>query len=151
MIYTDMEHLGTYRGIAPALDTAIAYLQQHGTDGLTAGRNEVDGDNVFINRFAYTTMPEAETAFEAHRRYLDIHLVVEGEELIGIAPIGTMTVTGEDVENDGIDCTGETEAWLPMAPGKVLIAFPEDAHRVKVQKNDPCHVEKAVVKVLIER
>ena len=26
MIYTDMEHLGRYRGITPALDTAIAYL-----------------------------------------------------------------------------------------------------------------------------
>ena len=43
MIYTDMEHLGRYRGITPALDTAIAYLLEHGLEGLTSGRNEVDG------------------------------------------------------------------------------------------------------------
>ena len=30
MIYTDMEHLGRYRGITPALDTAIAYLMENG-------------------------------------------------------------------------------------------------------------------------
>ena len=122
MIYTDMEHLGRYRGITPALDTAIAYLLEHGLEGLTSGRNEVDGENVYINRFAYTTMPEAETAFEAHRLYADIHLLAEGEEYIGITP---------------------------MEPGKVLIAFPEDAHRVKINRGGPCHVEKAVVKVRV--
>ncbi len=149
MIYTDMEHLGRYRGITPALDTAIAYLLEHGLEGLTGGRNEVDGENVYINRFAYTTMPEAETAFEAHRLYADIHLLAEGEEYIGITPMERMTITGEDPATDGIDCTGETEALFPMEPGKVLIAFPEDAHRVKINRGGPCHVEKAVVKVRV--
>ncbi len=35
-----------------------------------------------------------------------------------------------------------------VEPGKVLIAFPEDAHMVKIQWGESCPVEKAVVKVL---
>ena len=66
MIYTDREHLARYRGISESLDTALDYLMEHGTDGLMPGRNEVDGDEVFINRFHYTTMPQEEAAFEAH-------------------------------------------------------------------------------------
>lgn len=33
-----------------------------------------------------------------------------------------------------------------MTPGDVLIAFPEDAHMVKIQWEGACPVEKAVVK-----
>ena len=53
MIYTDMEHLDRYRGICPQLDTAIGYLMENGLEFLVPGRNEVDGEDVFVNRFHY--------------------------------------------------------------------------------------------------
>ena len=58
-----------------------------------------------------------------------------------------MQETGRDEENDGIDLKGEAEQFLLMEPGKVLVAFPEDAHMVKIQWDESCQVEKAVVKV----
>ena len=88
MIYTDMEHLYHYKGLGAHMDTAIDYLLAHGTGELVPGRNEVDGDNVFINRFNYTTMPEEKAAFEAHESYADIHLLAEGREFIGVTPKG---------------------------------------------------------------
>ena len=36
-----------------------------------------------------------------------------------------------------------------MGTGAVLIAFPEDAHQVKVEADGSCEVKKAVVKVLL--
>ena len=42
-----------------------------------------------------------------------------------------MEETGRDAENDGINLKGKAEQFLWMEPGKVLIAFPEDAHMVK--------------------
>lgn len=147
MIYTDMEHLDRYRGISESLDTAIGYLLKHGAGELTPGRNEVDGDKVFINRFHYRTMPQEQAAFEAHEVYADIHLVVEGREYIGVTPISRLDVTKTDRESDNIECTGEVETLVPMEPGKVLIVFPEDAHMVKILNGEPVQVEKAVVKV----
>lgn len=147
MIYTDMEHLKRYRGLNSCLDTAITYLEETGVDGLEPGRNEVDGDNVYINRFHYTTMAVEEAAFEAHEAYADIHLLAEGRELIGITPITALEIIGTDREADNVECSGPVETLVPMEPGKVLIVFPEDAHMVKIQAGEPVNVEKAVVKV----
>ena len=149
MIYTDMEHLDRYRGICPQLDTAIDYLLENGLELLVPGRNEVDGDNVFINRFNYTTMPEEKAAFEAHESYADIHLLAEGREFIGVTPMDRMSVTSVDREADNVVCHGPVEVKVPMEPGKVLIVFPEDAHLVKIENGGPVHVEKAVVKVRV--
>lgn len=147
MIYTDMKQLKRYRGLNSHLDTAIAYLEETGIDGLVPGRNEVDGDNVYINRFRYTTMAVEQAAFEAHEVYADIHLLESGRELIGVTPIDALEITGTDRESDNVECSGPVEAMVPMEPGKVLIVFPEDAHMVKIQAGEPVNVEKAVVKV----
>lgn len=147
MIYTKMEYLDSYLGIHANLDKAIAFLKNSDLRTLSMGRNQVDGDQVFINRFNYETMPLEKAAFEAHEKHLDIHLLLSGRERIGISDMAHMKETGKDEVNDGIDCTGEAEQMLCMAPGDVLIAFPEDAHMVKVELDGSCLVEKAVVKV----
>ena len=41
----------------------------------------------------YETKPETEIPFEAHRKLWDLQLVLEGEEMIGAAPIETLTET----------------------------------------------------------
>ena len=149
MIYTDMEHLDRYRGICPQLDTAIDYLLENGLELLVPGRNEVDGEDVFVNRFHYTTMPQEEAAFEAHEVYADIHLLAEGREYIGVTPIEKLTVTKVDREADNIECHGPVEVKITMEPGKVLIVLPEDAHMVKIENGGAVKVEKAVVKVRV--
>lgn len=151
MIYTDMKNLEHYKGIGKHLDTAIDYLRNHDLSELTPGRNEVDGDFVFINRFAYDTMAEEKAAFEAHERYADIHLAVSGEEYIGVSDMSLMTVTAVDKETDSVGCDGIVENRVVMKPGKVLIVLPEDAHKVKIAIDDSVHMEKAVVKVLVNQ
>ena len=147
MIYTDMKYLQNYRGIGPHLDRAIYYLMSHSLEELTAGRNNVDGENVFINRFGYETMAEEAAAFEAHEFYADIHLVLSGKEWIGVTDMDKMNVTSVDKVTDSVDCDGPIENRLMMMPGKVLIVLPEDAHIVKIAVDGPERVEKAVVKV----
>ncbi|MCI9593459.1 MAG: DUF386 domain-containing protein [Lachnospiraceae bacterium] len=147
MIYTTMENLKSYYGISKHLDRALAYLKDCDLRALTMGRNEVEGAQVWINRFDYETIPREKGAFEAHEKHLDIHILLSGRECIGIGQTSKMQETGRDEENDGIDLKGEAEQFLLMEPGKVLVAFPEDAHMVKIQWDESCQVEKAVVKV----
>lgn len=150
MIYTDMEKLNRYLGMEKNLDTAFHYLMEKGTADLTPGANEVDGERVFINRFSYMTVPEAQAAFEAHMKYADIHLVLEGEEYIGVTPLKNLDILDTDEENDNINCNGHVENKIYMRPGKILIVFPEDAHKVKIASDSPVKVEKAVVKVKVD-
>lgn len=149
MIYTTMDRLYRYRGLCPSLDTAIDYLASADLSALKHGRNEVDGDNVFINRFDYTTLPETEATWEGHAQYADLHVVLSGEERIGITDAAHLTPTTRDEAVDFIGYDGPVNSWCPMAPGAVLIVFPEDVHMVKVQKDGPVQVEKAVFKLKV--
>lgn len=149
MIYTTYDQLPRYRGICPSLDTAIDYLAKADLTQLTKGRNEVDGDNVFINRFDYTTLPESEAAWEGHTDYADLHVLVSGEERIGVTDASRLTETTRDEASDFIGFDGPVDVWCPMVPGRVLIVFPEDVHMVKVQQAGPALVEKAVFKLKV--
>ena len=148
MIYTTFDRLSRYRGISAPLDTAIDYLLKADLSQLTPGRNEVDGENVYINRFGYTTLPEEEAAWEGHVQYADIHVVLSGEERIGVSDVARLTPTIQDPASAFAGFEGPGDTWFSMAPGTLLIVFPEDVHMVKVQRQGPVQVEKAVVKVL---
>lgn len=147
MIYTNLAQMERYLGISDALDTAIRYLKTADLTKLAMGRNEVDGDNVFINRFDYDTMPEEQAMWEGHAQYADIHVLVSGEEKIGVTDAARLTATTRDEANDFIGYEGAVETWFTMRPGDILVVYPEDVHMVKVQLNGLCHVEKAVFKV----
>lgn len=148
MIYIKRDQLNRYKGISKAMDTAIDYLAEKDLSELTMGRNDVDGDQVYINRFDYTTMPEAEAAWEGHKYYADIHVVLEGEEKIGVTNASSLKAGVYEEAGDFIPYEGPVDSWVTMRPGDILVVFPEDVHMVKVQLNGPSQVKKAVFKVM---
>ena len=149
MIYTNFHQMSRYERLSPNLDTALRFLASADLTKLEMGRNEVDGDNVFINRFDYTTMPEEQAAWEGHKYYADIHVVLEGEERIGVTDAAALTAGDYDEAGDFIPYEGPVDAWVTMRPGDILIVYPEDVHMVKVQLDGACQVKKAVFKVKV--
>ena len=149
MIYTNFHQMSRYEHLSPNLDTALRFLASADLTKLEMGRNEVDGDNVFINRFDYTTMPEEQAAWEGHKYYADIHVVLEGEERIGVTDAASLTAGAYDEAGDFIPYEGPVDAWVTMRPGDILIVYPEDVHMVKVQLDGACQVKKAVFKVKV--
>ena len=146
MIYTSLDRLERYLGVCASLDTAIRYLKEQDLSQLHKGRNEVSGEDVFINRFCYETMAAENAMWEGHADYGDIHIVLEGHEKIGVSDAAALSATCRKPEEDFIGYEGPVQAWCPMAPGSILIVFPEDVHLVKVTDGEPSHVEKAVFK-----
>lgn len=146
MIYGKRSQLERYLGLCPALDTAIRYLAQADLSGLAPGRNEVDGDNVYINRLDYTTIPEEQAAWEGHARYGDIHIMISGQERIGVSDASELAQTVRKDGEDFLGFEGPVRGWYSMAADDVLIVFPEDAHMVKVQLGEAMPVSRAVVK-----
>ena len=151
MIYAEISDLSKYYGLSENLDTAIRFLEKCDLSTLVPGRNEVDGDKVFINRFGYETMPEEQAFFEAHEDYADIHLLLSGEEKIGVSDPRFLREFDRNPADDFIGYHGEVESFNHMTRNKFLVAFPGEAHMVKVQYADSTRVEKAVVKVKIDR
>lgn len=147
MIYTELSNLAAYQGLSKNLDGMIDYLKRHPLEELALGKNVVDGDAAFINRFDYHTVPEDKIFYEAHLEYADVHLVLSGEEYIRVSDTETMTEFERDEATDFVGYRGDAQAVCAMKPGKVLIVFPGEAHAVKVQYKGECLVCKAVGKV----
>lgn len=146
MIYVKRRHLCRYKGLCAALDTAIDYLEQAKLETLKPGRNEVDGDNVFINRFDYDTIPESQAAWEGHARYGDIHIMISGRERIGVSDAADLKNTVFQEASDFLGFEGPVRSWYAMEEEDVLIVFPEDVHMVKVALGESMPVSRAVVK-----
>lgn len=145
MIFCKMERLERYRGQSDNLDKAIDFLVKTDLNTLAMGRNEIDGDRVFANRFDYDTAEAPLT--EWHERYIDMHVVVDGQEQVGVLESAGLPV--EDATAEDHTCQVEKfESVCSLCPGYVLITFPEDAHSPRRIWNEGCHVKKVVVKVL---
>ena len=85
--------------------------------------------------------------FEAHRRFIDIHYIIEGEEILGYADIKTLVPICEyHDEEDYIFMDGEV-TQLHLHAGEFCIAFPEDAHIPSMKCGEERKVKRAIVKI----
>ena len=86
MIYDTLENLSNYAALLPGLEKAAAFLSRTDLAQLPDGRVEIDGDRVFANIQTYATKHIDMRGFEAHRKYVDVQVVIGGEgELCGVA------------------------------------------------------------------
>ena len=142
----------TCRGIHPSLDLALEHITPEFLAALRDDqRVELDGMRVYCTRFTYETIPPEQGFFEAHRRYLDIHLMLSGEERVDLAHPDSLTLTSSQEENDFYAYQGREAHTLVLRPGEFLVVFPGDAHRIKLQTDAPRTVSKAVFKVLVDQ
>ena len=151
MIYAKNADALAYRGIHPNLDLALEHITPEFLASLRDNqRVELKGDLVYCTRFTYETIPQEESFFEAHRRYLDIHIMVEGEERVDMNRPEDPNLTDAQEGNDFYAYQGESWHSTVLKPGEFLVVFPGDAHRIKVQVDGPKTVSKAVFKVCID-
>jgi len=147
MILDKLSAANAYRGIHPRLDGVLDRLNEAFLATVGPETMELEGDKLYVTRFTYETLPREETFFEAHKRYLDVHLMVQGEERVELASPGGLTLF--EHQGDFYAYRGEAEQSLVLRPGSFLVVFPEDAHRIKIQVNGPATVSKVVFKVLV--
>ena len=149
MIYAKNTDALTYLGIHPNLDMALERINDRFLSGVGCERQELKGGDVYVTRFTYETVPEEESFFEAHRNYLDIHIMLSGSEGVEIAPPAELTEFDRAEANDFYAYRGPASYRLALSPGDFLAVFPNDAHRIKMRLGGPAEVTKVVFKVRI--
>jgi YhcH/YjgK/YiaL family protein len=133
-------------------DKAFIFLRNSDLQGLELKRYDIDGDNLYAPVSEYQTKNEEDARYEAHRKYIDIQYVVNGKELIGVAPISDKKDILEpyDASKDIEFLTvtgGENHLALP---DRFFIFFPVDAHRPGLKDGENSPVRKVVIKVKVD-
>ena len=145
MIFDTLNRLGQYRGICAGLDKLIDFTLSHELNALPAGRNEIDGDNAWMNANVAPLVPETDL-YERHLEHLDLQIPLDAGEIITVKPV-------EELEWDFEGETGFTHGPagtpLHMVPGTFAVFFPGDAHNCGISEAGQTSCRKLVGKARI--
>jgi biofilm protein TabA len=162
MIICRREYMAFYHGLSESLDTAFAWIEKGGWEGLPIRRHPIDGDKVFALFSEYETKAPENCRYETHRSYIDIQMLISGREYImvrGAAGLPVSTPWTPDIEFlDGGDAVeGEAPKGvitdihrIALVPGIAVVLFPEEAHKPCMrilEKSETVH--KVVLKVAV--
>ena len=150
MIFDELENLAHYKGIHNHLDCAIDYLLTHDLSNYELGRYEINGDKVFFFVQENRLNQEENDEFEFHHRYLDLHFLLEGREIIQYGYEQTELRKVYDAEKD-IGFNTCNQVYPLVLDYRNFVAFlPEEAHHPNGFAGKGLTVKKCVVKVLFD-
>jgi len=152
MISDSLKNIGLYQLSFPHSNRIMDYLDTTDLSSLELGRHEISTESVFILVQEYFTKAEGEKKWESHRKYIDIQIVVSGEEYIGHCP--TVLLKSKDGYNDdkditlyGDDSTEHSKLLVPQ--NHFCMFFPQDGHKPGINVSGESAVRKAVIKVAL--
>lgn len=113
-------------------------------------------NGVYVNVETYFTQPRKTRRFEVHRRYIDIHYMILGKEMIVVEDV---LVLAEQNISEEYDNVRDIEFYIDNGVGKeyiiksgdFLILYPEDGHMPCVETEKGELVQKAVVKIPVRK
>ncbi len=146
MIIDDSSNLHRYLALNRRFSKVLAYLDGAPAAALPEGVAEIDGRDVYITVMERDLRAPADAPLEAHDAYIDIQIVIEGEETYGwsprkscVSPRGAM-----DAGADIIFFDDAPQQWFTLRQGQMAVFFSDDAHAPLAGSG---RVRKAVVKV----
>ncbi|WP_421203821.1 YhcH/YjgK/YiaL family protein [Aeromonas enteropelogenes] len=111
------------------------------------GKQEIDGLTLFCLVSEDLTEPAPDRRGEFHEQYLDIQLLLRGEEWIGVGPHDYVSEGADHPHPDLWFVDDEQTSYLALQPGDFAIFWPGELHRPLCTFKQPAQVKKLVVKV----
>jgi len=112
---------------------------------------ELDSNNFALEQVYYTKERE-NTFFESHKKYIDVQVILEGEEEIEVENIKYLIIKKNyNFEEDLIiyQTPDKRTSIIKLKTGDIAIFFPEDAHMPCIKYNNIQKIIKTVIKVKI--
>lgn len=149
MIFDSLKNKDNYKEFT-LLYKALDYLSSLGPHELPDSTVVLIKDTLFLNPVSLVSRPETECAYEAHKKYIDLHYILEGVEGIATAHPSALTETAAyDEDKDIMFFQGPEDGRYYLKPGQFMVCFPEDAHKVAMMKDEPGPIKKIVFKILV--
>lgn len=150
MIFDSLNNFINHTKANEKFKLILDFINSHDLKTIETGKYEIDGSDLFVIIQNYQTKKLEEGKLEAHKKYIDIQYVIEGEEKIGFAKLSdTKPSTFYDNEKDLVFLSGEAE-FFTATPDNFFVFYPEDAHMPSIAIYEPSFVKKAVFKIKVD-
>ncbi len=148
MIFSALSQSARYTALHPLFHRAFDYIRDTDLYHMAPGRYPILGDDliVIVEQVAAKTREQAR--LEAHRKYIDIQLVLEGDEAMGWKPLADChnPVGEHSTEKDIRFFHDAPSSWVAVPPDHFCIFFPEDAHAPLLGSGQ---IKKVIFKVAV--
>lgn len=149
MIIDQIKNASLYANANPKFAKAFEFLLNDNLKVLKDGRYTIDGDEVYANISQYSTKPQSEGKWEAHKKYIDIQYVIKGQEKMGCASLMQMQPTTDYNEVTDLQFFEGDGSFYTVPEGTFVIFTPKDAHMPCICIDSEELVKKVVVKIKV--
>ncbi|MDD4920909.1 MAG: YhcH/YjgK/YiaL family protein [Bacteroidales bacterium] len=148
MILDSLKNASASFSLNPRFKQAFDFIQNNDLAKMEPGKLILDGENLFISLVELEGKKPEVAKMEAHKKYIDIQLVLAGQETMGWTAIENCINETEPYngEKDIIFYTDKPTSYVTVNPGEFAIFFPEDGHAPAIGSGP---IKKAIVKVLV--
>ncbi|OCG45757.1 hypothetical protein A9G34_01275 [Gilliamella sp. Choc4-2] len=154
MILGNINHLALIPYLPAKIKQSIEYIKDNVNHNTPVGRYDIDGDNIFFILSDSTSRDIDEANPEYHKKYIDVQIVLEGQEGMAVNTLPPYTkVIDDQIETNDIAFveTPEEEKLIIMQQNDFIVFFPYEVHKplCSIKKNVAI-VRKVVVKIATE-
>lgn len=149
MIIDKIENVSLYKNIP---EIAVKFIESLKNKTPELGKH-ILSDSVYANVETYKTKLLKTGKFEAHKKYIDVQILLKGEEQIFVAPQRKLTVSEpydstRDIEFYSDEVSNSEKVRLDGT--NFVMLFPHEAHAPQISiDNNQEKVLKVVVKIKV--
>lgn len=146
MITDNIKNIKNYDNISEGVKEFLLSLSSE----TPVGHYEIE-QGAYANVDEYETKPLEKCKLEAHKKYIDIQMILTGEEELDYISVDGLNVSEAYDENRDVmffeppDCALDT---IRLTCGKFALIYPHEAHRPQMRTN-AVKVKKVVVKIIV--
>ena len=134
-----------HKGFKQAFD----FVEKAIKENLPGGKYEIDGKKIYGIIQEYET--KVNPKWECHRKYIDLQMIVSGNEIIKWDHIVNLNTENEyNEEKDCLNFEHREAADLYMSDGMFALLWPQDLHSPGNLSEKVEPVRKVIVKIAVE-
>jgi len=147
MIYDKIGNFKQYLCMHEHFKDVLRFLESMPVSERADGRYEINDQGAYVIIDTYETKDASGCFIECHRKYIDVQVMIEAIERIGVCPRASCHALPYDDVKDFQKLTGDTDL-LALGAGSFMIFYPDDAHMPRIRHGETSGtVRKAVFKI----
>ncbi|ROV59058.1 DUF386 family protein [Vibrio ponticus] len=149
MFQGNLSELSNYQHLPTKLFNVIEQVKQRIYDSVENGRYPIEGDDVFFFVVDDNTQELKDRRSECHRKYVDVQILLAGEERYGYSLQPFQSLEEDLLESKDIAFSEDLidEQFTDLNAHDFIIFNVAQPHRPLVAINQPMPVRKAIIKV----
>ena len=148
MIYGKIADLPIWGEKVPSIEYALCEAKRVADGEFTPGKALLDGEALFASSSEYISAERENKIFENHHAYIDVQMMIEGEEQIDVI-IPTDAPDADYSEENDVEFAAFDKDYstITLRAGDFLLLLPGEWHRPGVAIGDGAKCRKTVIKI----